>query len=421
MANQLDASWSSSSVSAFLVDSLTASGATVRDASGATVGVGTVVLAAPGAGPAPLEISGNVQYSVSGEGSLSFYGSAASGLGVSGDWGSYSATVSGGLTLGVNTGVLTLNGSPLPAGSYSITAASANFNGSGRSSSPSFSGAVTIAARDASLDLGKGTGTFNFSGGIADPVNGLTLAGYTGSITVTAGSGDTDAVTLDGAADQALSLSGNPSGLMTDQNTSFTIQANVHTSFADTYEVSAQAPPGWTVAVDANGLVTLTPAPGVQGGSYPIQLVARSMTRPDLVAQAVVNVTITPTLPGIALDVAPDPIYFVPFNGAPLPTAFRATLHNSGPVADTFDLTFAGVPAGFQVISSKSSVTIPAGQTAMVGIYLQATSQVPPVGTQLSFNVSATSASDPASRRRGRHRRSCPPSTGRRCPPLPRH
>ena len=224
------------------MDSLTAAGATVRDASGATVGVGTVVLTAPDAGPAPLAISGNVQYTVSGEGSLSFYGSAASGLGVSGDWASYSATVSGGVTFGVSTGILTFNGSPLPAGSYSITAPSAQYSGSGRSSSPSFSGAVTIAASDASLELGKGTGAFNISGSIADLVNGLSLSGYTGSITVTAGGGDTDAVTLNGTAVHALSLSATPAGLMTDQNTPVTIQASVSTSFADTYEVSARRP-----------------------------------------------------------------------------------------------------------------------------------------------------------------------------------
>ena len=53
------------------------------------------------------------------------------------------------------------------------------------------------------------------------------------------------------------------------------------------------------MTIDANGKVTATPAPGLQGGTYPIQIIAQSTTNPDLVAQTIVDVTITPTQPGI--------------------------------------------------------------------------------------------------------------------------
>ena len=43
----------------------------------------------------PARISGQVNYQVNGNGTLSFYGPAGSSLGVSGDWQNYSATVTG--------------------------------------------------------------------------------------------------------------------------------------------------------------------------------------------------------------------------------------------------------------------------------------------------------------------------------------
>jgi beta-glucosidase len=40
------------------------------------------------------------------------------------------------------------------------------------------------------------------------------------------------------------------------------------------------------VTIDPTGNVMATPAPGLQGGTYPIQVVAQSTTNPELVAQA---------------------------------------------------------------------------------------------------------------------------------------
>ena len=167
-----------------------------------------------------------------------------------------------------------------------------------------------------------------------------------------------------------LQVAVNPTTFTTDQNTPITFQPNVQTSLADTYNLTANAPPGWTVTIDANGNVTATPAPGLQSGTYPIQIIAQSQTDSNLEAQTTVEVTITPTQPGISFAVAPDPQFTVPFNGAQLPTAFRATIQNLGPAADTYNLTFSNVPSGFTLLNSGTSVTVPAGQTGILGIYL---------------------------------------------------
>ncbi len=183
---------------------------------------------------------------------------------------------------------------------------------------------------------------------------------------------------------------------MTDQNTPITFATNVLTSLADTYNITANAPTGWTVSIDSSGNVTATPAPGLQSGTYPIQIIAQSQTDSNLEAQTTVNVTIKPTQPGMNLTVASDPIFTVPFNGAQLPTAFRASIQNLGPAADTYNLRFSNVPTGFALLNSGTSVTVPAGETGILGMYLVPNTgqPIPPPGTQLSFTVTATSTTD---------------------------
>ena len=163
-----------------------------------------------------------------------------------------------------------------------------------------------------------------------------------------------------------------PPRFTTDQNTPDHLPADVQTSLADTYNLTANAPPGWTVTIDATGNVTATPAPGLQSGTYPIQIIAQSQTDPNLEAQTTVEVTITPTQPGINFTVAPDTQFTVPFNGAQLPTAFRATIQNLGPAADTYNLTFSNVPSGFTLLEQRDQRHGPGGQTGILGLYLHA-------------------------------------------------
>src|SRR5262249_21861969 len=121
------ANYTGSAANAFQLTALSASG-TVADVTG-PVGSGPVALTAS----AQASVTGPASYSVSGTGTLAFYGPAESSLGVAGTWDSYTATVTGSptLTLTVPAGALTLNGSPLPAGTYTITTSSATLSGSG--------------------------------------------------------------------------------------------------------------------------------------------------------------------------------------------------------------------------------------------------------------------------------------------------
>ena len=286
-----------------------------------------------------------------------------------------------------------LNGTALPAGTYTITANSATLAGSGQTTSPNFTNSVSITATDGTLELGPASGTLNVNSGATSlaPNSGVTLDGYSGTIGVSDNINGTDAVTFSGNATNVLQVSASPAALTTNENTPVAFTANIATSLADTYNITAQAPAGWTVVVSDTGGVTVTPAPGVQGGTYPIQLTVQSSMDPNLVANAVVNVTITPTAPGMTLAVDPNTVITVPYNGAQVPTSFQAVIDNTGPAADTYNLTFPTVPAGFTVLNSDTSATIPAGATGILGIYLQPSGTLPLPGTAESFSVTATS------------------------------
>jgi uncharacterized membrane protein len=392
----LAADWTSTSASAFQLASLSTPTATVTDSGGDIIGTGTVSFLP--LTPVRAVVSGNNQYTISGTGGISFYGPAESTLGVSANWDNYSAAVTGNISITLNTKGLVLRDQMLPAGTYTITTNTATLTGSGSTSSPNFAGSVSISTTGATIKLGPGTGSLYIGGNPVDADNETTLDGYSGTISVSTNGDGTDSVSLNGNAANSLRVTVGPTPLTTDQNTSITFQPEVETSLSDTYTLTANAPPGWTVAIDASGDVTATPPPGLQSGLYPIQIIAQSQTDSNLEAQTTVLVTITATQPGINFSVTSDPLITIPVNGAPVPTAFRATIQNLGPAADTYNLTFSNIPSGFTLLDSGTTVTVPAGQTGILGIYVQpnAGQPLPAPGTPLTFTVKATSTSNPS-------------------------
>lgn len=394
----LAASWRSRAQSSFLATALNATASSVRNSSGANLGSGALALSSPT--PLALSISGDVSYAVNGVGNLTFHGPAESTLGVSGNWQSDTATMTGNvsMTLTVPAGALSLGGTALPAGTYTVTTSSAALTGGGATASSTFSDSISLSASNATLEIGPGSGSLSIAGHSLSAGNETTFEGFTGALNITANGDPADAVSLNGTAANVLQVSTTPSAPTTDQNTSITFGTGLVNSLADTYNLTANAPPGWTVRLDSLGNVTATPAPGLQGGTYPIRIIAQSETNPNLIAQTTASVTVNPTQPGMKLTVPSDPLLTVPFNGAQLPTAFQATIQNLGPAADTYNLTYSNVPGGFALLSSATSVTVPAARTGLVGLYLQPDPGQPPPapGTVLMFDVTATSTTTPS-------------------------
>ena len=388
-AGTLAASWSTDATSGYSAQGIDAPDATVINPLGVVVGTGAVTLDASAA--TPVTVSGNVSYQVNGQGSLSFYGPAATSLGASGDWTSYTATATGNITMVVTTDALSVGSTALPLGTYTITAASATLTGSGPSTSPDFSSAATITTTGATINLGPATGSLSAGGSPLDATSGAALDGYSGTIAVAAQAGGTDSVMLNGTAANVLIAAPSTTTLTTTGDAPVTFQVNVQASLADTYNLNANTPPGWTSTIDGSGNVTVTPAPGTLPGTYPVVVIVQSDADPALIVQTLVEVTVNASQPGFTLAVAQDPLSTLPFNGAQLPTAFQATVENTGPAADTYTLTYSGIPSGFTLLDSAASLTVPAGATGLVGLYLMPNGQVPAVGTVLTLTVTATS------------------------------
>ena len=296
---------------------------------------------APGARRVGVEAT-TENVAVTGRGDLGFYAPATTDLGVGGRWDTYTATLSGTTSLRVATDGLAVNGTPLPSGTYTIATTAATLTGFGPSTSPAFAGTASVDLTAGVVSLGPGSGTLTVGGAALPLTTGFTLSGFTGTIDVTAGV-STDTVALDGAAEHVLRVSANPAAVSATRSIPGTTTVSVFTSLADAYVVDVRAPDEWTVTVDASGVVNVTPAAGLSGGIVPISVTARSRSRPELVAQADLVVTVGATAPAVIVRVDPDPLFTVPFAGAQVPSAFRAVIRNLGPT-DTFALTFPTVP-----------------------------------------------------------------------------
>jgi len=387
LSDQIAATWTSSTESGWHIDTLTAGAATVLDANGVTVGTGSVNLSDAGV---PTSVTGNVDYAVNGQGSLSLYAAATTGLGLSGEWDDYTADLSGNVTFGLTTDALQLDGNLLPPGQYMVTALSATITGGGPSATATFEGNMAVSLTNGVLRAGPSTGSISVDGAALDPTNGFVLSGISGTVTVAA-NGSLDDVQISATATDALQFSANVAQVTTDQNTPVTFDLLVDTTLADTYLFAADAPEGWTVTIVDTAQVTVTPAPGTQSGSFEIALATRSLVQPELVAGATVVVDVLPTSPGVVLDVTPDNFFFLPVNGGQLPSAFRANLQNLGPDTETLDMSISGVHPAFQAFSSLPSLSVPSSETGLTGVYLDSIAPIPSVGTDASFDVTVTS------------------------------
>jgi transglutaminase-like putative cysteine protease/uncharacterized membrane protein len=391
IAGSLGATWSNTSTSRFAVTSLFAGLATVRNAQGAIIGTGTVEVS----GSSQIAATGSFDVALHGNGEITLHGPASEQLGATSSWDGFAGQLSGQASLVVNASQLSLNGQRLTPGVYQLDTLQADFQGAGLLAMPTFAGQLSIEVSNGQVQVGPANSALTVGGNIVDLAQGGTLSGFTGSVVATATSGDDDSLTLAGSAAAAISVNASPQAVTATQNDTANFSVDVRSSLAGQYLLTATAPAGWEVTIDAGLQVSVQPPPGCPVGSYLVRVLARSENDPTLVVAADVTVNVTSTLPDLELDVDADSVFTVPFHGAQIPTAFQASMRNLGQVADTFDLTFPNPPAGFNILRSANSLTVPAGETGITGIYLEPNGALPAPGTPISFTVTATSRTNP--------------------------
>ena len=94
--------------------------------------------------------------------------------------------------------------------------------------------------------------------------------------------------------------------------------------------------------------------------------------------------------PGFTMNLVRDTRYFVPYNGAEVPTVFLAKITNTGPATDTFRLNNAGVDAPFSIVTGVSQITLAPGASGEVGVCLIPYAALPPSGTATGFHLRVT-------------------------------
>ena len=138
-------------------------------------------------------------------------------------------------------------------------------------------------------------------------------------------------------------------------------------------------------------------------------MTAQSGAYPDLFASAIHQVTTT-AVQAVDVSVAPDPRWSVPWGielrddglaatntgQVQLPgAAFTIDIANPSTVAHGFDVSVSGLPAGWTIVdgqpgADQTTIDLPAGGTGQIGLYVQPTGSLTPIGATYPFVVTAS-------------------------------
>lgn len=327
---------------------------------------------------------------VTGTGRTGFF-AGFGGLGGSSEWSARDAALGGGVTVDVAPTSLLVDGDLQPTGSYRVSASTAAISGEGAGLAPSLSSDATIDAADTVVSVGPSSGPAAGWPATLDTAHGATLSGFTGSVSVAAAVGD-HAVDLTGGAQHVLAV-GSPGALSVAPGGSFAFSFPLQTSLPGDYELSVFSAPGWEVEIDDAGQVTISLPGGEADGDAFLQLRARSVDQPKLVATAQLPVTVGAGSPAVSIEIAPDPLFSVMVGEVPVESSFVATVRNLGPAEDGFALSIPSPPAGFRVDLSRDELDLERGGRAEIGVYLTPLGALPPPNTEVSLDVEVVSRS----------------------------
>ncbi|MCB9134944.1 MAG: hypothetical protein H6636_05935 [Anaerolineales bacterium] len=220
------------------------------------------------------------------------------------------------------------------------------------------------------------------------------------------------AVTGSGGGSPAFSVVADPATSNAAPNQLVNFQVSITSNFSGDFNTAIYAPAGWNVTLAPNGDVTALPAPGAASGTYTIQLVAQAEDHRELVHTAQHTVTVS-SLDTVSVSLDSEPDLTVPMGIAQTDAvsnqtndgeaeiggaAYTIHVANPGQTAHTYNVTVSGPPAGWVWLNgaqtTSATVSLSAGETAHVGLYLQDPSgNVPAPGTSFPVNVTAMSGS----------------------------
>ena len=321
-------------------------------------------------------INNGSNFVVNGNGSLSSYSPSTNGLGMAINWASFNLSTDK-LSLEINDGSILADGSTY-SGHYTLKADSAEISGYGPM-------ALTFM-NSTELDI---------IGGSVVAGNETSYTGFTGTVTLSEFNQTYDTVDLNGNFDRSLSTHLAPVNTVTDSFTNVTLSLIVESNADDTYEITSKVPEGWGVITNSDGTIKVIPEKGASPGKYRVSVTTVSTTEPELLSTTSAFIEIV-TSTGVDADITKEELIYVPVgdninNG--IFSAYQLSITNKGSSDQTFKITTTGIPDEW-VLFSRNEITVPAGKTHNVGLYIKPTTIIPQTTT--AFTATVTSISDPA-------------------------
>ena len=99
--------------------------------------------------------------------------------------------------------------------------------------------------------------------------------------------------------------------------------------------------------------------------------------------------------PGLTMSVMRDTRYFVPYNGAEVPSVYLTKITNTGPATDTFRIDNGGADAPYSMVLATSQITLAAGASGEVGVCLVPYAALPASGAPTTFHLHVYSPANP--------------------------
>ncbi|MCA9971352.1 MAG: transglutaminase family protein, partial [Anaerolineales bacterium] len=386
-SSSLSSNWNSSHTQTAPFDTLSAAAV---DVSGNGTPLGSGSLAATD-GRIQFNAAAH-QWTLTGSAAAAGYAPAASGLAVA-QVGDYTATASGSpnLTGQLRSATATLNETPVAGTLDVVFNSDAMLTGSGAAPSPHFATAHTLELTQGQFIASDiAGGTISVGGTAVHNIQSLAFSSYTGDVALS-DSGDVDQINLNGAANFfAITAAADTSNASV--NDGILITPDLLSNYSDTYTVTVSVPDGWTTGAISSGIL-VTPTAKAETGSAAVLITAQSAAHPDLFSSAIVSFTLAENQ-AVDVTVVPDPLVTVPMGTvqgseydlpltlnhagdgrAEIPgAAFNVRVRNDSTAAATFNLSVAGLPAGWAAWSQGSgdqtSLTLGAGARQTIGLYV---------------------------------------------------
>ena len=210
-----------------------------------------------------------------------------------------------------------------------------------------------------------------------------------------------DRATVGATAATPFSVGVDPATSTIDVGESASFQAQLTQPDGSDFLAAVYAPAGWTIDVDASGLVTADHPAGIAPGDYQLLLVAQAAGDRTAVGSALHTVTVNAG-DDLNVVIAPEANITVNVDGAQLPdAAWTVDLHNRSTNTHTFTVDISGVAAADLILNgvagqATAEATLQPGELRRIGLYY-VPDALPAPGTPIDLSAAVTMDDPPLS------------------------